>query len=87
MLCLGMGGDPLPHASLRGNCAEINAAGDPVWLEEDRMAITIRRRLRTALLTTCKISGAAKQPSTRLMAMPTRNSINATRRAAPTIRT
>ena len=29
MLCLGMGGDPLPHASLRGNYAEINAAGDP----------------------------------------------------------
>jgi hypothetical protein len=29
MLCLGMGGDPLPHASLRGNCAEFNAAGDP----------------------------------------------------------
>jgi hypothetical protein len=28
-----------------------------------------------------------QQPSTRLMAMPARNSINATRRAAPTIRT
>ena len=32
---------------------------------------------------TCRISGAAKQPSTRLMAMPTKNSINATRRVAP----
>jgi hypothetical protein len=29
MLCLGMGGDPLPHASVRGNDAEIDAAGDP----------------------------------------------------------
>jgi hypothetical protein len=28
-----------------------------------------------------------QQPSTRLMAMPARNNINATRRAAPTIRT
>jgi hypothetical protein len=28
MLCLGIGGDPLPHASLRGNDAEINATGD-----------------------------------------------------------
>ena len=29
MLCLGMVSDSLPHASVRGNCAEINAAGDP----------------------------------------------------------
>ena len=36
MLALGMGGDPLPHASLRGNCAEINAAGGPAWLEQGR---------------------------------------------------
>jgi len=28
MLYLGMGGDSLPHAKVRGNCAEINAAGD-----------------------------------------------------------
>jgi hypothetical protein len=28
MLCLGIGGDPLPHASLRGHDAEINAACD-----------------------------------------------------------
>src|SRR4029450_13594254 len=60
MLCLGMGGDPLPHASLRGNCAEINAAGDPASdLSRIGWPITIRPRLRTALLMTCRISGAA----------------------------
>jgi hypothetical protein len=29
MLCLEMSGDSRPHAKVRGNCAEINAAGDP----------------------------------------------------------
>jgi hypothetical protein len=58
MLCLGMGGDPLPHASLRGNCAEINGRRRP-GSGSSRIGwpITIGPRLRTALLMTCRISG------------------------------
>src|SRR5215510_7751107 len=64
MLCLGMDGDPLPHASLRGNCAEINASRRPgSGLSRIGWPITIRPRLRTALLMTCRISGAGNSPA------------------------
>jgi hypothetical protein len=53
MLCLGMGGDPLPHASLRGSCAEFNPQATGSGLSRIGWPITIRPRLRTALLMIC----------------------------------
>jgi hypothetical protein len=58
-----------------------------VRLEEDGMAHHHQAQVAHGAAHDLQDIRGGQQPSTRLMAMPASNSINATRRAAPTIRT
>ena len=73
-------------------CAAITPKSMPpqatrVRLEQDGMAHHHQAQVAHGAAHDLQDIRGGQQPSTRLMAMPARNNFNATRRAAPTIRT